>query len=124
MGSKLEELLVLLRAHSVRLNSISEPSPSATVFYEIMSGALVWSDEKIERVPTEVIWALRPLFGYRSSLIKGAPLQKWRPYWEECQLIFPRWIGFHADRAKSTPELLRILKLGEKKLERCLKETK
>jgi hypothetical protein len=122
MDVKLLELLEVLREHAKRLDSLSQPSPSATVFYEVMSGALVWSDEKIEGVPTEVIWALRPLFAFRSSLILGSPQEKWRPYWEASVAMFPHWIGFRPERLIATPELLRVIKIGAKRLDRCLKE--
>jgi hypothetical protein len=122
MDAKLQELLALLRNHAKRLDAISQPSFAATPFYEVMSGALVWSDEKIDDVPTEVIWALRPLFAFRSSMIRGAPMEKWRPYWEACVPMFPHWIGFRPERSVGTPELLRVLAKGEKRLDRCLKE--
>ena len=102
-----------LRVHAKRLDSIDTPSPDATPFYEIMSGGIVWSDEKITDVPSEVVWALRPLFAYRASLIVGAPEEKWRAYWAECQKLFPRWIGFRADRQRQAPELVVLLKKGE-----------
>jgi hypothetical protein len=123
MDAKLQELLEVLREHAMRLDAISEPSSTATPFYEVMSGALVWSDEKIEDVPVQVIWALRPLFAFRSSLIRGSSLEKWRPYWEACVKMFPRWIGFRPERSAATHELLHVLAKGEKRLDRCLKES-
>lgn len=109
-----------LRAHATRLNSLSTPAPSARVFYEIMSGGLVWSDEAGEDLPVEVVWALRPLFAFRSSMILGSPQEKWRTYWDACVVLFPRWVGFHAERTTPTPALLRILRQGERRLDRCL----
>ena len=118
-----QELLASLQPYVARLNALSEPLPSATVFYEVMSGGLVWSDEVIRDVPTPVIWALRPLFAYRTSLILGTPQVKWSSYWNACFAMFPSWIGFRPERSVATPELLRVLKKGEKRLDRCLKES-
>lgn len=124
MDSDLEKMINPLREFAPSLNKISEPDPTATVFYEIMSGGLVWTDETVGGLPTKVIWALRPLYAFRTSLIVGAPSEKWRPYWETCVAIFPKWIGFREERSHATPELLRILSKGKKTLDRCLKTLK
>ena len=113
MTPEFEKILEPLREYAKRLDRMDTPSPVATPFYELMSGGLVWSDEKITDVPSEVIWALRPLFAYRASLIVGAPEEKWRPYWNECRTLFPRWVGFHPDRQRQAPELIVLLKKGE-----------
>ena len=122
MDSKLQELIEELRKHASKLNALSEPLPGATVFYEVMSGGLVWSDEKIEGVPVEVIWALRPLWAFRSSLIAEAPQEKWRSYWDICRTIFPSWVGFRPERSTPSPELLKILQRGQRRLDVCLKK--
>lgn len=75
-----------------------------------MSGGLVWTDEKITDVPSEVIWALRPLFAHRASLIKGVPDTKWLAYWAACIEMLPRWIGFLPERAKPTAQNIALLK--------------
>lgn len=110
MSPEIEKMIEPLRQYAGRLNRIDAPSPEATPFYEIMSGGLVWSDEKISDIPSEAIWALRPLFAYRASLILGEPEEKWRSYWNECRTLFPRWIGFHPDRQRQAPELVICLK--------------
>jgi hypothetical protein len=110
MSQQIDELLALLRTYAVRLNNIDTPSPTATPFYELMSGGLVWTDEKITDVPSEVIWALRPLFAHRASLIKGVPDTKWLAYWAACIEMFPRWIGFLPERAKPTAQNIALLK--------------
>ncbi len=113
MATDVAELLEELRRRAADLNRIDTPSPTATPFYELMSGGIVWTDEKISGVRTEVIWALRPLFAYRASLIAGMPAEKWRSYWDACQTLFPHWIGFRPDRCQPAPELLVLLKKGE-----------
>jgi hypothetical protein len=120
VNPEFEKIIAPLRAHAARLDAMAEPSPTATVFYEVMSGALVWSDEKIKDVPTQVIWSLRPLWAFRSSVISGAPAEKWRLYWDACVALFPRWIGFRPERMKSSPELLKILEDGRASVKREL----
>ena len=51
------------------LNAICTPGFRPKVFYELMSGALVWSDETNEETPIEVIWALRFLWACRTALM-------------------------------------------------------
>ena len=123
MDPELEKMLEPLRFHSARLDVISKPNSSPTLFYEAMSGGLAWSDEIPRDAPVEVIWGLRPLGAYRSSLIIGEPQEKWRSYWEECVALFPHWIGFRPERSRSSPEVLSVLKRGQKQLKRCLERT-
>src|SRR5665213_684927 len=113
MSQQIDELLALLRAHAERLNQIDTPSTTATPCYELMSGGLVWTDERITSVPSEVIWALRPLFAHRASLIKGELDAKWAAYWAACIEMFPRWIGFLPERAKPTAQNIALLKRGD-----------
>ena len=121
MNPEFEKIIAPLRSHAAYLNDLSSPSPTATVFYEAMSGGLVWTDEKIRDVPSEVvIWALRPLWTYRSSIICGAPEAKWQDYWNACPVLFPKWIGFRPERMRSSHELLKILSDGKESLKKDL----
>ena len=120
MNQQIDELLASLRLHSEHLNKIGTPSPAATPFYELMSGGLVWTDERDTDVPSEVIWALRPLFAHRASLIKGVPDTKWLAYWATCIVIFPRWIGFLPERAKPTAQRIALLNRGQEDMLREL----
>jgi hypothetical protein len=120
VNPEFEKILAPLRSHAAHLNDLSRPSSTATVFYEVMSGGLVWTDEKITGVPTEVIWALRPLWAYRSSMISGAPAAKWQDYWNICLELFPNWIGFLPERMRPSPELLKILSYGKERLRKDL----
>jgi hypothetical protein len=79
--------------------------PDAHVFFEVMSGALVWSDEypfvadgvyyDIEMFPRQL---LRGVWAYRSSLIEGEPKERCRAGWELAQSLFPKWPGFLPER--------------------------
>ncbi len=46
-----------LTDYADHLNAICSPGWWPKVFYELMSGALVWSDETNSKTPMEVIWA-------------------------------------------------------------------
>ena len=106
---------------SDHLNSISTPDPAARVFYELMSGALIWSDETNDETPVYVIWALRQLFAYRAQLI----LDNAQPndeFWDQCVKLFPNWIGFRPDRRTQAPELLAVYRRGSVSLKKCLRD--
>jgi len=82
-----------------KLNQLTA-DPDARVYFEWMSGGLVWSDELPpikERVPGES-QCLRGIWRYRSSLIMGNPAEKCRPWWEKAQELFPNWPGFLPER--------------------------
>lgn len=91
-----------LTTHAVHLNSIDTPNPAATAKYEIMSGALIWSDETNTATPVYVIWALRQLFAYRTHLM----LENAEPdnaFWNKCVALFPKWVGFFP-KGESRPQ--------------------
>jgi len=116
MDADLEKMIGPLRLHASRLDAISAPAPAARVFFEVMSGALVWSDEVVKGVPTKVVWSLRPLFAFRSSFIVCQPQEKLRFYWDACVSLFPHWVGFVPARSKPSPQLLEILRKGKEDL--------
>src|SRR5437660_3400599 len=65
--------------------------PQATLFYEIMSDALVWSDE-IPQGYVRRVWCMRPLFRYRTGLILGLNLQEFEDSWGIAKSILHKWI--------------------------------
>ena len=81
-------------------------SKTAELFYDLMSDALVWSDE-IPKPGSEIrvgdLWHLRPILRYRSSLILGVPDVPYEHGWNAARLSFPNWIGFLVERR--APEL-------------------
>ena len=97
--------LYQLTTHAQHLNSIDTANPSATAKYELMSGALIWSDETNTDTPVYVIWALRQIFAYRTQLMID-DAEPNNEFWEKCVKLFPNWIGFLPERRKPTPELL------------------
>ena len=94
-------------------------------FYDIMSGAVVWTDETrhlFRRTPTDVIDVLRFLWAYRTSLMFGEPREELAEFWEYGLTHFPRWVGFRPQRRQPTPKLLRIYRKGDVSLRKCLRD--
>ena len=113
--------LYQLTTHADHLNSISTPNSSAIAKYELMSGALIWTDETNSETPVHVTWALRKLFAYRTKLM----LHNAEPdneFWDQCVKLFPNWIGFLTERRTPTPELLAEYRRGDVSTRWCLRQ--
>ncbi len=69
-----------------------KPAPGASVFYELMSDALVWSDEIPDLNSGNVrdFHCLRFVFRYRTTLMLGAPDARFRDFWERGAQPLPR----------------------------------
>jgi len=93
-----------LRAIAGRLAAL-RPSPTAAVFYELMSDALVWDDEipDLNAGGAGEFHCLRFIFRYRTTLILDRPDERFRGHWDEAGRLFPAWPGF--DAARRSPEL-------------------
>ena len=113
-----------LTDHAAYLNAISSPSSCPKVFYEIMSGAVVWSDEMTIKIPVELIWALRSIVAYRTSLMLNKPREELRSMWELGLSLFPEWVGFRPERRTATLELLNVYRRGAARLRKCLRDIK
>ena len=111
----------LLIEHATMLNSIDTPRPDAMVRYDIMSDALIWSDETTPEMPTELIWSLRRVFNYRTHLIRGTAIDD-TSVWDYYNSMFPRRVGFTSDRRTSTPELLAAYRRGNVSSRWCLRQ--
>jgi hypothetical protein len=113
-----------LNQYSGHLNGIRSAG-NQLPFYELMSGGLVWEDETrgiLQRMPTEVIWALRALWAYRTSLMLGEPREELAEFWEYGLAHFPRWVGFLPERRTPTAKLLEIHRRGDVSLRKCLRD--
>ncbi|MCA9077911.1 MAG: hypothetical protein KDA93_22980 [Planctomycetaceae bacterium] len=94
-----------LGEYADHLNAIDEPDDNPKAFYDVMSGAVVWSDELREDTPINVVWALRPIFAHRTSLMVGGQTVENRRHWKHGLSLFPQWIGFRPIRRVLTDEL-------------------
>jgi hypothetical protein len=84
-------------------------SPDATVGYDVLSDALVWSDEYPDSLRRRFgeFQCIRLLLRYRTTLLLGNPDEALQPYWEKARSLFPNWAGFQQDRLRLTDELRR-----------------
>jgi hypothetical protein len=97
------DALSMLLAVATELHTSRDYDPNAVPFFDLMSGGLVWSDERQANV--RAVWALRPLWMYRTSVLLGVPDTRHSALWQEAQRIVPDWIGFHPARCTPSPEL-------------------
>lgn len=94
------------------LDSICVPDPNATPKYEIMSDAIIWSDEYHPEFTTELTWALRPIWNFRTRcILQGKRIES--DVIDKCLKLFPHWIGFLSERWNQTPELLAEYRRGD-----------
>lgn len=90
-----------------RLNDLTF-SETARRFYEMMSGGLMWEDEKPDIPFSENGW-FRAALAYRSSVILGKPRTEFASIWSALQRIAPKWPGFRPERCTPSPELVDFL---------------
>ncbi len=93
------EPLTQLRSIADRMRKL-KPAPKATVFYELMSNALVWSDEipDLETGDVHDFHCLRFVFRFRTTLMMGKPDERFQSLWDEAKALFPNWPGFDPER--------------------------
>ena len=101
-----------------RLNDLTF-SGNARRFYEMMSGALMWDDEKPDIPFSELGW-FRAALAYRSSVIFGQPRAEFESIWSALQRIAPKWPGFRPERCSPNPELVDFLNEQRKASARSL----
>jgi hypothetical protein len=89
--------------------------PAASLHYEIMSDALVWSDELLRNRRAREIWCMRPVLRYRTGLILGLDLVEFRETWKVAKNIFPKWIGFAQQRCERSASLEALYRQLSKK---------
>jgi hypothetical protein len=110
-----------LESHTDHLNSLCIPAPNASISYDLLAGALIWSDETNDKTPIKVIHALRQLRHYRTHvmLTNESPNPA---VWEHCKKLFPNWVGFRPERYTATPELLEFYRREEINSRWCLRK--
>jgi len=114
--------VVTLTEHAEHLNAICSPAWWPKVFYEIMSGAVIWSDETNSKTPVEVLWALRFIVAFRTSLMLNKPREELKPMWDLGLSLFPKWVGFRPERRQASPKLLQIYRRGDVSVRKCLSD--
>ncbi len=83
-----------LETHASVLDALCKPDPKAAPIYEIMSDALVWSDERHPSLTTELIYSLRQLWHFRTlCILRNERIEN--EVVARCLELFPNWIGFY-----------------------------
>jgi hypothetical protein len=88
----------------VKLRTLKRDN-SAEAFYDLMSGSLVWSDEKASPLTREEMGCMRTVFHFRSSVIIGKPAEETRSLWDKLRDKYPDWIGFDPSRCQPSENL-------------------
>lgn len=100
-----------VEANAALLNSIREPDPNAMPQYDMLSDAIIWSDEK-PLLSTELHNALRQVWHFRTCcILRDNRIDN--DLIAKCVRLFPNWIGFLPERWNQTPEILAEYRRGE-----------
>ena len=98
-----------LRRIAKRLN-VMKPDPNPECFFELMSGGLVWMDERPSWWrDADELGALRILWNYRTSLILEHPRTEFDEIWNSALNLAPNWPGFLSERREPRSELLALI---------------
>lgn len=75
--------------------------------FDSMSAGVVWEDElpPSHKRGLAHAWGLRPIFGYRTSLILGKPDEALEEYWNLATQLFPNWVGFRCERCEPNSDI-------------------
>jgi len=110
-----EEALALLRQ--------ARYDPEARRGFECLSTSFHWSDERLPQAMRLCLnGGSRAHFYtmvFRTSLIKGEPIEEYRRTWEQLQSACPEWPGFRPERCSP-----RLLPAWERALKRMCIEFK
>jgi len=89
------------------LNTVGEGAYS----FDAMSASIIWDDElpPLHLRGSAHSWGLRPVLGYRASLILGTPDRTLEEFWLLAKQLFPDWVGFRPERCARSPELAAFL---------------
>jgi hypothetical protein len=94
---------------------------SAKVFYDLMSGALVWTDEKVTGLTVEEIGCLRAVFRFRTGIITNEPDERFRVLWDKLRAKYPDWIGFDPSRCQINEDLSKLYHRHKKSSKKYMK---
>jgi hypothetical protein len=84
-----------------------EKKTDATLFHDMLSGALIWSDEFPKNSPVST-GCLRFVLSHRTALITGEQELRNDDFWREALRQFPKWIGFSPERTAPNEALVQF----------------
>ena len=99
------EFIDYMEALIPRLQSLKKDE-GATPFFDCLSGAFVWSDERIFGLNTNEMGCLRAIFRYRTNLIVREQDLRFELLWNQLKQKCPAWIGFDPVRCSPDAELM------------------
>lgn len=109
-----------LQRHAGEINAISLVDPGARVFHDVMSNAFIWRDEVPTMDDVSLIWLLRPVWHFRTSLIIESPSRKHAPYWDEAMACCPDWVAFLPERRQPRDSFKRWYRMKKAALARWM----
>lgn len=109
-----DELIAKLATIAKVMNALTK-SPDAVVHYDMLAGALWWSDERPAPDQLDDSDCLRPVFRYRTSEIISEPEPEYLPFWLAAKNAFPKWPGFDPERCKPDDNLAALYRRSEAK---------
>ncbi len=99
-----------MRSLAEHFAPISTPLPDARPVYDMVSNAILWSDELPEGDSSE--WAsIRFVLRHRTCLITGEASEH-GDWWAAAQRAFPAWVGFRQERCASSAHLRELYESG------------
>ena len=84
---------------------MTQKDKNATLFFDLMSGAFIWTDEPVHGLNKYEMGCLRGIFRYRTSLIVQELDERFKSLWDELKNKYPDWIGFDPERCSPSQEL-------------------
>jgi hypothetical protein len=97
-----------LRRIARKLNAMKSEA-QAECFFELMSGGLMWTDERLWPLDADELGALRILLNYRTSLILENPRSEFEGLWNFAVSLAPQWPGFLPERREPRSDLLALI---------------
>jgi hypothetical protein len=119
---KSDDPMLMLERAAGHIRAMNQLDPSAQPSFELLSGALIWSDER-KLDSFDAVCALRPVWNYRTGLLLGEPPARFEAAWSRAKELFPEWIGFDPSRCTPTPELTALARKlqskGDREIDKC-----
>jgi len=84
-----------------------EKRADARLFFDVLSGSIMWSDELPKAAPVSQD-CLRFVLRFRTGLLVGEPEPRGERFWQEARRRFPNWIGFSPERTTYNPSVARF----------------
>lgn len=68
------------------------------VHYDVVAGALFWTDEEVNGLSADAQMVLRKLLRHRSMLLIGSSESEYEELWAAAHQRIPNWVGFQRER--------------------------